>query len=204
MKSGHDLEQLFTYHVLGLCGTFAVQHQHGRFSHGNNKHLIANIKETAKNVFGYALGQGYSIISGMGLFTNVKSFRGTVTPIKSSKCDFPWIVLTKNITWEYNSTAYHNERAQFPGRQITAGAQKSPKMSQELSSICTFVPKRLRFEHGGAKLASYSGRHLTSLRPCTYMFTNPVNRPDIYKSWSDIYIYMNVCRQRYLLFCWWE
>jgi len=48
MKTGHDLEQLFTYHLLRLYGTFAVQHQHGGFSHGNNKHLITNIRETAK------------------------------------------------------------------------------------------------------------------------------------------------------------
>jgi len=27
------------------------------------------------------------------------------------------------------------------------------------------LPKDLRFEHRGAKLASYPGRHLTSLRP---------------------------------------
>jgi len=56
--------------------------------------------------------------------------------------------------------------AKFPGRRITAGAPKSPK-----TVICTsysaanVLPKELRFEHGGAKLASSLWRHLISLRP---------------------------------------
>ena len=62
-----------------------------------------------------AHNQGYSIILGKGPFTNVKIFRGPVTPIKSCKCDMPWIVLTKNITWEYNSRLLHI-------RGITSGA----------------------------------------------------------------------------------
>jgi len=33
------------------------------------------------------------------------------------------------------------------------------------------LPKDLRFEHGGAKLASCTGRHLTSLRPCRQCFS---------------------------------
>ena len=36
-------------------------------------------------------------------------------------------------------------------------------------------PKRLKFEYGGAKLASCPGRHLTSLRSCT-QWSNPFKR----------------------------
>jgi len=32
-------------------------------------------------------------------------------------------------------------------------------------NTANLLPKDLRFEHGGAKLASCPGRHLTSLRP---------------------------------------
>jgi len=44
-----------------------------------------------------SLGQGYSIILRKGPVTNVKIFRGPVTPIKSCKCDMSWIFLTKNV-----------------------------------------------------------------------------------------------------------
>ena len=37
--------------------------------------------------------QGYSIILRKGPVTNVKIFRGSVTPIKSCKCDMPWIFM---------------------------------------------------------------------------------------------------------------
>jgi len=63
--------------------------------------------------------------------------------------------------------------AQFPGRQITMGtpnhcgeAPKSP--SNVTNTFCNtdcLLPKDLKFEHGGAKLASGPGRNLTSLRP---------------------------------------
>jgi len=49
---------------------------------------------------------------------------------------------------------------------MTAGAPKSPN-----NVICTsfnkvhLLPKVLRFEHSGVKLASCPGRHLTSLPP---------------------------------------
>jgi len=63
---------------------------------------------------------------------------------------------------------------QFPGRRITIGVRnhcmgrrKGPTMSQVLSSIYTvhLLPKDLMFEHGGAKLAYFPGRHLTLFRP---------------------------------------
>jgi len=61
------------------------------------------------------------------------------------------------------------EGTQFPGRRIAAGGwRKVPTMSQVVSSIkyILLLPKDLRFEHGGTKLASCPGRHLASLRPC--------------------------------------
>ena len=54
-------------------------------------------------------------------------------------------------------------------RRLTAGSSKSPN-----NVISTFfiavhlLPKDLRFEHGGAKLASCPGRHLISLHPCIF------------------------------------
>jgi len=61
------------------------------------------------------------------------------------------------------------------GHWITAapndcgGRRKVPTMSQVLSSMqyMCFGKKDLRFEHGGAKLASCPRCHLTSLRPCS-------------------------------------
>jgi len=58
--------------------------------------------------------------------------------------------------------------AQFPGRQITAWARKSPNnVTSTFVNTVHLLPKDLRFEHGGAKLASCPGRHLTSLHPCS-------------------------------------
>jgi len=54
------------------------------------------------------------------------------------------------------------------GRRITAGASKSSKnVTSTFFNTVNLLPKELRFEHGGVKLASCPGRHLTSLRPCT-------------------------------------
>jgi len=50
------------------------------------------------------------------------------------------------------------------------GCRKVPTMSQVLSSTAYLLPKDLRLEHGCAKLASCSGRHLTSLRPWVWRF----------------------------------
>ena len=51
----------------------------------------------------FVIDQGYSIILRKGPVTNVKIFRSPVTPIKSCKCDMPWIFLTKNVIWEFNT-----------------------------------------------------------------------------------------------------
>jgi len=49
---------------------------------------------------------------------------------------------------------------------MTAGAPKShSNVTITVFNTAHMLPKNLRFEHGGAKLASCPGRHLTSLRP---------------------------------------
>jgi len=53
--------------------------------------------------------------------------------------------------------------------QTTAGgADKSWNATCTFFDTGNLLPKDLRFEHGGAKLASCPGRHLTSLHPCQY------------------------------------
>jgi len=57
--------------------------------------------------------------------------------------------------------------AQLLGRRITTGMPKSlNNVTSTFFNTAHLLPKKLRFEHGGAKLASCPGRHLTSLRPC--------------------------------------
>jgi len=52
-------------------------------------------------------------------------------------------------------------RAQFPGRRITIGAPKSlDNVSSTFFNTVHLLPKYLRSEHGGVKLASCPGRHL--------------------------------------------
>jgi len=52
------------------------------------------------------------------------------------------------------------------GRQMSAGSPKSPNsFTRTFCNTLHFLPKDLRCKHGGAKLASCPGRHLTSLRP---------------------------------------
>ena len=63
--------------------------------------------------------------------------------------------------------------AQFLGRQFTRGGaewlQRAPKKTNNVTSSffnrVHLLPKDLKSEQGGAKLASWSGRHLTSFRP---------------------------------------
>ena len=63
-----------------------------------------------------------------------------------------------------------NERGkgvQFPGRRITAGGAENPNsITSVFFNVVHLLPKYLRFEHGGTKVASCPGRHLTSLRLC--------------------------------------
>jgi len=55
------------------------------------------------------------------------------------------------------------------------GRRKVPTMLQVLSSTAHLLPEDLRVEHGGAKLTSCTGRHLTSLRPCMYPLISNVS-----------------------------
>jgi len=53
------------------------------------------------------------------------------------------------------------------GVESLRGAPKRPDIvASTFFNTVDLLPKDLRFEHGGAKLASCPGRHLTSLRPC--------------------------------------
>jgi len=52
------------------------------------------------------------------------------------------------------------------GRQMSAGSRKRPNnFTSTFFNTVYFLPKDLRCEHGGAKLASCPGRRLSSLRP---------------------------------------
>jgi len=53
-----------------------------------------------------------------------------------------------------------------PGAKRLRGAGKSQQYHNTFFNTVNLLPKELRLEHGGAKLASCPGRHLTSLRPC--------------------------------------
>jgi len=53
----------------------------------------------------------------------------------------------------------------FPGAESLRKATKSPNnVTSTFFSATHLLPKDLRFQHGGAKLASCPGHHLTSLR----------------------------------------
>jgi len=55
---------------------------------------------------------------------------------------------------------------------MTAGALKRPNnVTSTFFNTAHLLPKDLRFEHGDDKLASCTGRHLTSLRPCIQPLT---------------------------------
>jgi len=49
------------------------------------------------------------------------------------------------------------------------GAEIPNNITSTFFSAEHLFPRDLRFEHGGAKLASCPGRHLTSLRPCRHV-----------------------------------
>ena len=67
------------------------------------------------------------------------------------------------ISWAPN----HYEGAEScGGRRMTAGAPKSPNnVTSTFFNIVHLLPKVLRFEHWGAALAFWPGRHLTFSRP---------------------------------------
>jgi len=59
-----------------------------------------------------------------------------------------------------------------PSAESLWRAPKSPNnIKSNFFNTVQLLPKDLRFKHGVADLASWPGRHLTSLRPCLYMKT---------------------------------
>jgi len=65
------------------------------------------------------------------------------------------------LEWSGGVTRGHN----CPGAESLRGAPKSPKnVTGTFFNTAHLLPKDLRFKHGGAKLASCPGRHLTSVR----------------------------------------
>ena len=75
-------------------------------------------------------------------------------------------VCVRNTRWSLPGAKQGARGAQFPGRRMTARGTKSPNnfISAFLNTVY-LLPKNLRFEHGGANLASCPRRHLTSLHP---------------------------------------
>jgi len=92
----------------------------------------------------------------------------------------------RRVTWNQG----HNEGAQFPGRQITGGAPKSPNnvTSTFFNAVGYICFRKTCYRHGGAKLASCPGRHLISLRPfvisISYFFA------DLEITWNGFPIFM--------------
>ena len=56
-------------------------------------------------------------------------------------------------------------RRYAPGTESLGGYEKSSQCRKYCHQRGNLLPKALRFQHGGAKLASFPGRHLTSVRP---------------------------------------
>ena len=81
-------------------------------------------------------------------------------------------------------TQGRNEGNNSPGTEWLRGALKRP-----INVTCTFfntvhlLPKDLRFEYGGAKLASCPRPHLTSLRPWLYHFH--------YHAWYPVILFIS-------------
>ena len=59
------------------------------------------------------------------------------------------------------------EREHNSSAESLRGAKKSQQCDKHFFKTVHLLPKDLRFEHGGAKLVSCPGRHLTTARSCT-------------------------------------
>jgi len=67
------------------------------------------------------------------------------------------------------------KRGTIPWAPNHRGALKSlNNVASTFFNTAHLFPKDFRFEHGGAKLASYPGRHLFSVRPCTTDYSQRV------------------------------
>jgi len=85
---------------------------------------------------------------------------------------------TKGGTIPRASNDYGGAESLRGARNDCGGRKKSQQCHKYLLKYSTLLPKDLRFEHRGAKLASCPGRHLTSLRPCvtTYCKFHPCSK----------------------------
>jgi len=78
------------------------------------------------------------------------------------------------------------------GGQITAGALKSlNNVTSTFFITVHLLLKDLRLERGGARLASCTGRHLTSLRPCVHPIQILQNNVNMLFGNSDKYQDLN-------------
>jgi len=104
-----------------------------------------------------------------------------------------WIVSKseKRLLSSCRGVTREGKGTQFPGHyggaESMRGRRKISTMSHVLPSV-HLLPKDLRFDHGGAKLASCPGLHLTSLRPCTHegqerKNLTPIQPPEIRWLW---------------------
>ena len=123
------------------------------------------------------LDQGYSIISGKGPYTNVKIFRGPVTPIKSCKCDMPWIVITK--TQHDNIIVLHirgvTRRCNSPGAESLLGRRKVQKCHKHFLQYSKLASERSQVR------TCFLPRAPTNLVTPLYIY--------VYKSGKSIYIH---------------
>jgi len=80
---------------------------------------------------------------------------------------------------------------------MTAGAPKSPNNATNIFfNTVHLLPKGLKFEHEGAKLASCPGRCPTSLRPCKLVCHAPAIRRE-YPHYTGEACFACGCRNSY-------
>jgi len=123
------------------------------------------------------------------LYLNLNSVLWIVQPFSYEEIDLGFL----HVAATTQKTAGHGTRGvtrkgkgdAIPWRQVTMGAPNqcterpmataAPLSLSNVTSISFniehMLPKDLSFEYGGAKLASCSGHHPTSLRPCTTHIT---------------------------------
>ena len=118
--------------------------------------------------------------------TNIWENRKFWSPTKAKGSRMPLVRaeyhgLLRRVVAHGNQGRKVGAGAQFPGRRMTAGSAEQSQQSHKHFTAVNLLPKYLRFEHRGAdvrtcflsckkeirskKLASYPGRHLTSLHP---------------------------------------
>jgi len=94
--------------------------------------------------------------------------------MRKNKKGYSWLTVYMSACHGIRGVTMGEEGGHNPRGKNFYGAAESLREAPKIRNIvtCTFfitvhlLPKNLKFEHGGAKLASCPGRHLTSLRPC--------------------------------------